>query len=303
LAAAGCCWLGGAGCASYDYELGGVLPSSDGGASGAAATAGSSGLGPFSEPEIVTALSDPEALDDDPALTADLLEIYFSSEREGGLGESDIWRSVRPTVDADWAAPQHVPELSSPAFDTSVALALDGLSIWISSNREGGVGGTDIWVSRRPDRQSSWSAPVLETSLSSEGDEITRYVSADRALLAARPIDTEPYDLFAVEGSETDGFGARIAITELNTEENDADAFPVGQLTLYFTSSREGSELDDLYVTGRATTADPFSQVQSLTELNSSANDSDPWVSSDERLIVFASDREDEQSDIYEAHR
>ena len=163
------------------------------------------GLGPLSEPELVTILSDPEVLDDDPALTADLLEMYFSSERDGGLGESDIWRSVRASADADWEPPEHVPELSSGAFDTSVALAADGLSIWISSDREGGIGGTDIWVSQRPDRQSAWSEPILETSLSSEGDEITRRESRPRryqrwpggAALSGAPPTTGTLGIFA----------------------------------------------------------------------------------------------------------
>ena len=296
----GSCLMGSVGCARYDYELGGLPPTSAGGAGG---SAGTGGLGPFSEPQLITALSDPEALDDDPSLTADLLEIYFSSEREGGLGESDIWRSVRSSVDADWAPPEHVPELSSTAFDTSVAVAADGLAIWISSTREGGVGGTDIWVSRREDRQSPWSEPVLEASLSSEDDEITRYVSDVRAYLAARPIDTDPYDLFVAERTESGEFGARTALTELNTDGNESDGFPVGELTLYLTSNREGSELDDLYVSTRASPDEPFADPASLAELNSPENDSDPWVSSDQRLIVFASERTDGQFDIYEARR
>jgi hypothetical protein len=303
LVCGGGCSMGSAGCARYDYELGALPPIQGGGTGGSAGSAGVEEREPFSEPELLTVLSDPEALDDDPALTADLLEIYFSSERDGGLGESDIWRSVRPSVDAQWDVPVHVPELSSTAFDTSVALAADGLSIWISSNREGGVGGTDIWVSQRPDRQSSWSDPVLETALSSAGDEITRYVSEARALLAARPIDTEPYDLYMVERSETDGYGARTALAELNTVDNESDAFLVGEHTLYFTSSRAGSEMDDLYIARRAFADEPFGNIESLAELNSPANDGDPWVASDERWIVFASERENEQFDIYEARR
>ena len=94
----GPCFLGLAGCARYDCELG-ALPlvqgGGAGGTAGSASVAGSAGLGPFSEPELVSFLSDPEALDDDPALTADMLEIYFSSERDGGLGESDVYEARR----------------------------------------------------------------------------------------------------------------------------------------------------------------------------------------------------------------
>src|SRR5262245_30546618 len=53
-------------------------------------TVGDAELGAFSAPTLVTELAYPNALDEDPTFTEDLLEIYFTSDRGGNL---DIWMS------------------------------------------------------------------------------------------------------------------------------------------------------------------------------------------------------------------
>ncbi len=66
----------------------------------------------------------------------------------------------------DWAAPASVEsipgtssELNTAFNDVCAVQAPDGLSLYISSNRPGGMGGLDIWVSRRAKPDDPFGTP------------------------------------------------------------------------------------------------------------------------------------------------
>src|SRR5437879_4513220 len=49
-----------------------------------------------------------------------------------------------------WSAPVNLgPVINTAANEQHPAISRDGLSLYISSDRSGGFGGTDIWVSQR----------------------------------------------------------------------------------------------------------------------------------------------------------
>lgn len=97
----------------------------------------------------VTELNDPTASDAGSTVRADGREILFST-RAGGVGGTDIWVSTRQSVNDPWSAPVN---WEGPPFNTAVAeqqpdLSHDGRTLLFSSNRPGGSGGNDIWMSR-----------------------------------------------------------------------------------------------------------------------------------------------------------
>jgi WD40-like Beta Propeller Repeat len=51
------------------------------------------------------------------------------------------------------------PELNTPSLDGCPFTSPDGRSLYIASNRPGGLGGIDIWVARRTHRGGPWGAP------------------------------------------------------------------------------------------------------------------------------------------------
>jgi hypothetical protein len=282
------------GCGVYDYDLG---------SSPAASGAGPDLGPPFSAPVLIAELSDPEEHDDDPALSENLLQIYFSSRREGGLGVGDIWYSERASVDDAWEPPTAVEELNSEQDETTVALAPDGLTIWISSDRDGGLGGTDVWAATRSSQSSNWGPLELVEAISTAEDEIVRGITPAGDLLLAWREDVEdtPFDLY-IARRDGDSFLPPEPIAELNTTDNEADAFlATDNRVLYYTTDAAGE--DDLVVAVRTDPDSPFVLVRALDELNSDSADRDPWVSSDQRFIVFASRRENDQSDLYLATR
>ena len=72
--------------------------------------------------------------DTSPTLSADALDIFFSSTRPGGPGGADIYTSHRTGVDRPFAPPALVPQLSSAMDDTGVRLSRDGATMYMSYN-------------------------------------------------------------------------------------------------------------------------------------------------------------------------
>ena len=129
-------------------------------------------FGPFGPPHALAELGSCQ----NPTLTADLLEIYITTDRAGGMGNNDTWVAKRTSLDAPFDAPAPVPNVNSASEESSPAVSLDGLTLWFASDRSGGTGGMDIWVSTRSSRQTGWSTPTPVTALDSPEDEISRPV-------------------------------------------------------------------------------------------------------------------------------
>jgi hypothetical protein len=68
---------------------------------------------------------------------------------------------------SEWSDPVNMEAIegTDPAFNTPYGdgcpiQSPDGLSFFMASNRPGGLGGQDIWIATRPDKNSPWGAPV-----------------------------------------------------------------------------------------------------------------------------------------------
>jgi len=94
-------------------------------------------------------------------ISADGLELYFDSTRGGGYGDWDIWITRRATKDDAWSTPENLgPVVNSSNGDGTSWTSPDGLELYFSSNRPGGFGDYDIWVSRRATKDDPWEEPV-----------------------------------------------------------------------------------------------------------------------------------------------
>jgi len=83
-------------------------------------------------------------------------ELYFSSTRDGGLG--DIY--VSPFDGSTFGPPALAAGLNSAQDDFRPNLRRDGLEIFFDSNRPGGLGGLDLWTSTRTTTANAWSTPT-----------------------------------------------------------------------------------------------------------------------------------------------
>lgn len=97
-----------------------------------------------------------------PSLSHDELELYFSRNPADDSEPTDVWVAARPDGLSDFgqaerlSAPVNLPE----SWENHPTLSPDGLALFFSSNRPGGLGGYDIWVSFRDDISSSWGEPL-----------------------------------------------------------------------------------------------------------------------------------------------
>ncbi len=90
----------------------------------------------------------------------DELEVYLCIfNRPGGYGQYDIWVSKRSSVEDKWGAPENLgPLVNSESWDRYPFLSPDGLELYFQSDRPGGYGDFDLYVTRRATRTSPWEA-------------------------------------------------------------------------------------------------------------------------------------------------
>ena len=79
----------------------------------------------------------------------------------GGSGGRDIWVTSRATRSEPWTAPLNLgPAVNGPGNDWCPALSPDALLLIFQSDRPGGFGGDDFWISTRTSTSGPWSAAV-----------------------------------------------------------------------------------------------------------------------------------------------
>jgi hypothetical protein len=246
-------------------------------------------LGAWSMPVEITELSSGYG-EDDASLTADLREIYFGSKRPSGLGYEDIWRATRESPTAAWSAPMHVPELSSASIESTAKITADGLAIFFTSTREGNA---DLYFATRETRTSTWSNPARIESLSSSGGDWGPAARSDLLHLVWCAGTTVPEEALYVSARATKNAmwnnPARLAeLDELSVSE--CDPMEANARTLYFASDRGGKY--DIYRAARTADTGPYGPLAPISTINVTAvDDRDPWVSTDERYLVFTSNR------------
>ena len=119
--------------------------------------------------------------DYDPSISSDGLELYFTSNRPGGYGETDIWVTTRATMEDEWGEPVNIgPIVNSNTYTQSPSISSDGLALFFESNQPGGVGNSDIWMTRRATKNDPWTEPVnLGSPVNTTGYEKMPDISAD----------------------------------------------------------------------------------------------------------------------------
>jgi Tol biopolymer transport system component len=186
-----------------------------------------------------------------PGMSADGLQLYFTSDRPGGSGGEDIWVTTRATTEDDWGPPENLgPMVNSSDADVGARMPVDGLSLFFTSNRPGGSGNLDIWVTTRARKDQPWGQPEnLGSPVNSSADDCAGSISADGLQLyfsewaVIRPGGYGGHDIWVATRPTKDapwGQPANLG-PSVNTAAGEVGPFisPDGS-TLYFSSDRSG---------------------------------------------------------------
>lgn len=97
--------------------------------------------------------------DSHPALSNDGKVMFFSSDREGGYGGTDIWYSVKFDT-GDWSEPINCGDSINTACDEITPfISKNGKELFFSSKGHDNVGGFDIFKARIA--EGFWKSPAL----------------------------------------------------------------------------------------------------------------------------------------------
>jgi WD40-like Beta Propeller Repeat len=92
----------------------------------------------------------PELADQAPDVRHDGLEMFIMSDRAGTRGLADLWVSTRQTVFDLWSPPTNLGSLVKTGFsDGQPSLSSDRKTLYFTSNRPGGSGGFDLYMTTR----------------------------------------------------------------------------------------------------------------------------------------------------------
>jgi len=241
------------------------------------------------------------AFDGGLIISADGLERYFTSNRPGGSGSFDIWVSTRETIQDLWSEPMNLgPTVNSSYGDCNNGISADGLSLYIFSDRPGGSGSLDIWITTRMSISEPWGEPVnLGSTVNSSAAEGPPSISTDGLSLffeSDRPGGYGGNDIYvSTRATIDDPWGEPV---NLGPTVNSSvwDWFPslsADGLSLFFTSLRSGGVGgDDIWLTTRETTNDPWGEPVNLgPAVNSSSAETCPNISADGSTLSFHSTR------------
>ncbi|MFC1633402.1 M56 family metallopeptidase [Planctomycetota bacterium] len=133
---------------------------------------------PWGEAEILGPPINGTDWETSPDISADGLTLYFTSTRSGFW---DISVTTRATRNDPWEEPMNLgPTVNSTAQEFGPSISSDGLSLYFNSDRSGGFGALDLWVTTRTTTDAPWEEPVnLGPTVNSSQDEAMPDISAD----------------------------------------------------------------------------------------------------------------------------
>jgi outer membrane protein OmpA-like peptidoglycan-associated protein len=164
--------------------------------------------GEWTDIEKVEGINDPVYWDSQPSLASDGVTLYFASDRKGGRGGVDLYKTVKDKVTGMWSKPENLgPTINTPFDEKSPFIHSDFETMYFCSDGHPGVGGFDIFYSRKAE-DGKWNEPKnIGVPINTVGDDLGFFVSTDGSLgyfASNEPNRTKgrsvgKYDLFSFE--------------------------------------------------------------------------------------------------------
>ena len=182
------------------------------------------------------------------AVSADGSMIAFTAcGRSDGLGSCDLYFWQRRN--GVWQTPVNAGGINWKGWDAQPALTADGRGLYFSSDRPGGIGGTDIWYTER--HGDRWTLPVnLGTPVNTSGNEESPFLFFDSRTLYFMSDGHHgigDFDLFVTSKTGKSWSVPKNLGYPINTPGSEgALAIHPDREYAYFTSDRDGGQ-NDIY--------------------------------------------------------
>ncbi|MHC4118965.1 MAG: LamG-like jellyroll fold domain-containing protein [Planctomycetota bacterium] len=193
--------------------------------------------------------------------------------------------------------------INSPADEWDMILSADELILIFSSDRSGGFGGVDLWMSTRQTASDPWPEPVnlgptinssqWDWSPSLSADGLTLYFSS--GLMSGIKGGGGSHDVFvSMRESTDDPWGDAVKLAPIVNSPYDEEAAFISTdgLELYFSSIDNPGGLghSDIWVSTRETKSDSWGEPVNLgAPVNTTAEEHYPSLSPDGLLLFFSS--------------
>ena len=137
----------------------------------------------WSTPENLGSAVNTRYYESQPSLSADGRRLYFISDRPGGKGRRDIWRSDLNAA-GDWHEPVNIGGPVNTAFnEASPFIHANGQSLFFASDGHVGLGGYDLFITdslASSGPNTGWSVPTnLGYPINSPEDQASLFVAAN----------------------------------------------------------------------------------------------------------------------------
>ena len=240
-----------------------------------------------------------------PHLSSDGLALYLTSNRPESQGGEDLWVARRASRDDVWGPATNLgAPINTAANERSPALSRNGRLLFFATDRVGGLGGFDIWLSWRadPNDDHGWQPPVnlgtgINSAVTDAGPSLLERRTPARIpqlfFGSARPGGAGGLDIYI--GSVPGGWlGPPSLVAELSSPQLDVTpAVRRDGLEIFIGSSRPGTLGGlDLWRSFRKSLDQPWSQPESLgPAINTEFLEAYPALSADGSTLLFQSTR------------
>ena len=239
-----------------------------------------------------------------PELSRDGLSLYFGSvNRPDGFGSTDIYVSRRACTDtADtrcaWGPPVNLGEkINSNRIDAGPHLSRDGHWMYLISDREGGHGNNDIWVSYRQDTHDdfAWEAPVnLGPPINTDQLEAGPNLRGSEFYFHRGPAigNTDIYLSQMIGASFTDPVMVEAVSMAGSFEQRPSTPWDGHEMILSSDRKAGSFGLQDIWVSTRTGNGLPWSTPENLGPvINTAFQEQTPAITDDGDILLFSSNR------------
>ena len=196
---------------------------------------------------------------------------------------------------SDWGNTTYFAAVNTPELEFANGISKDGLTFYFQRGNAL-ANGEDIWIAHRASTDAPWETirTLTPRRASSAGWAIPLSVTSNR------PGGKGDFDLYVSWRQHTHddlGWQAPVPLTSINTVGFDSgptvfEDEQTGTLVMYFVSNPAGSQNANVDIYRAIQMPDgSFGQVETVSELNSTANEGRPYVRHDGLEIFFNSAR------------